>query len=98
MLHSAVWFKVAQEGKTGSGSSGQWASTYGFQRNNFTATVTIPENIRPGQYILRHEMYVLIDLPLKFAFFDTSNLLCHHYSMALHTGTKSFCSSFSVSP
>ncbi len=53
----AVWFKVAESGKT---SDGKWAATDGLYANNHIYTFTTPARLRPGQYIIRHEMYVSI--------------------------------------
>ncbi|KAF4593596.1 Esterase/lipase/thioesterase [Pleurotus pulmonarius] len=51
--NSAVWFKVAESGKT---SDGKWAATDGLYANNHIYTFTIPARLRPGQYIIRHEI------------------------------------------
>jgi hypothetical protein len=51
--HSAVWFKIDEMGKD---SSGRWAATDILPANNYIYTFTIPRNLRPGQYIIRHEM------------------------------------------
>ncbi|PGG98974.1 hypothetical protein AJ80_09429 [Polytolypa hystricis UAMH7299] len=45
---SAVWFKIAEDGKHADGS---WAST--------PYTFTIPQNLAPGNYIVRHELWAL---------------------------------------
>ena len=50
----AVWFKVDESGKT---ADGKWAATDILTENNSIYTFTIPKNLRPGQYIIRHEMY-----------------------------------------
>ena len=52
----AVWFKVAESGKT---ADGLWAATDILTENNSIYTFTIPATLKPGQYIIRHEMYVL---------------------------------------
>ena len=52
----AVWFKVAEAGKT---SDGKWAATDILTADNSIYTFTIPATLKPGQYIIRHEMYVL---------------------------------------
>ncbi|KAF8648194.1 hypothetical protein AX16_006333 [Volvariella volvacea WC 439] len=52
---SAVWFKIHHEGKT----NGKWASPDTLYANNHIYTVTIPRNLRPGQYIIRHEIIAL---------------------------------------
>lgn len=51
----AVWFKVAETGKT---SDGKWASTDILSADNSIYTFTVPATLEPGQYIVRHEMYV----------------------------------------
>ncbi|KAJ7135654.1 glycoside hydrolase [Mycena epipterygia] len=50
---SAVWFKVAQSGKT---AAGLWASTDLLTASNSIYSFTIPAKLKPGQYIIRHEM------------------------------------------
>ncbi|KAJ8075535.1 hypothetical protein PM082_021165 [Marasmius tenuissimus] len=58
---SAVWFKVAQAGKT---ADGKWAATDGLYATNSIYTFTIPKNLKAGQYIIRHERPTLSqDLP-----------------------------------
>jgi len=52
---SAVWFKIHEQGRT---AAGKWAATDILNANNGTVTVTIPKNLKAGQYILRHELYV----------------------------------------
>ncbi|KIM22087.1 glycoside hydrolase family 61 protein [Serendipita vermifera MAFF 305830] len=52
---SAVWFKVAQSGKS---SSGVWASTT-LINNKGIYSFTIPSGLAPGQYIIRHEIIAL---------------------------------------
>ncbi|KAJ3566748.1 hypothetical protein NP233_g6806 [Leucocoprinus birnbaumii] len=53
---SAVWFKVNEMGKD---SSGKWASTDILTANDSIYTFTIPKNLKPGQYIVRHEIIAL---------------------------------------
>ena len=53
MYDSAVWFKVAEEGKT---SDGEWAATDLLAASDSIYTFTIPPKLKPGQYIVRHEM------------------------------------------
>ncbi|KAI1376432.1 glycosyl hydrolase family 61-domain-containing protein [Hypoxylon crocopeplum] len=56
------WFKVAEMGQlelgTGSGSPGKWADDILFE-NNLTWIVTIPKELKPGGYVLRHELIAL---------------------------------------
>ncbi|KAJ8495135.1 hypothetical protein ONZ45_g12981 [Pleurotus djamor] len=53
---SAVWFKVDESGKT---ADGKWAATDILTANNSIYTFTIPRNLQPGQYIIRHEIIAL---------------------------------------
>ncbi|KAF8990714.1 glycoside hydrolase family 61 protein F [Cyathus striatus] len=53
---SAVWFKVAESGKT---SDGKWAATDLLTASNSIYTFTIPAKLKPGQYIIRHEIIAL---------------------------------------
>ncbi|PVF94305.1 glycoside hydrolase [Serendipita vermifera] len=52
---SAVWFKIAESGKS---SSGVWASDT-LIANNGIYSVKIPTGLAPGQYIIRHEIIAL---------------------------------------
>lgn len=52
----AVWFKIQEAGKT---SDGLWAATDILSANNEIASVTIPASLKPGQYIVRHEIIAL---------------------------------------
>ncbi|CDO76191.1 Auxilliary Activities Family 9 protein [Trametes cinnabarina] len=52
----AVWFKVAESGKT---ADGKWAATDLLSAANSIYTFTIPPNLQPGQYIIRHEIIAL---------------------------------------
>ncbi|KAI1178813.1 glycoside hydrolase [Nemania sp. FL0916] len=56
------WFKLAEVGQLelgpGEGTPGYWGSDELF-KTNFTWTVTIPANIKPGNYVLRHEILAL---------------------------------------
>lgn len=49
-MHSEVWFKVAESGKS---SSGVWAAT-DLINNNGVYSFTIPNGLKPGQYIIRY--------------------------------------------
>ncbi|KAF8884529.1 glycoside hydrolase family 61 protein [Infundibulicybe gibba] len=53
---SAVWFKVAQTGKT---SDGKWAATDLLTASKSIYTFTIPPKLKAGQYIIRHEIIAL---------------------------------------
>ncbi|KAI9067237.1 lytic polysaccharide monooxygenase [Trametes sanguinea] len=52
----AVWFKVAEAGKT---ADGKWAATDLLTAADSIYTFTIPPNLKPGQYIIRHEIIAL---------------------------------------
>ena len=52
-IKSAVWFKVAESGKT---ADRKWAATDLLTAANSIATFKIPASLQPGQYIIRHEM------------------------------------------
>lgn len=56
-MNRAVWFKVAQSGKT---AAGLWAATDLLTASNSIYSFTIPAKLKPGQYIIRHEMSVLL--------------------------------------
>ncbi|OBZ68228.1 hypothetical protein A0H81_11842 [Grifola frondosa] len=53
---AAVWFKVAEAGKT---ADGQWASTDELTATDSVYTFTVPPKLQPGQYIVRHEIIAL---------------------------------------
>ncbi|KAG7085943.1 hypothetical protein E1B28_003471 [Marasmius oreades] len=53
---SAVWFKIDESGKD---SDGVWAASDKLDANNGIYKVTIPKNLKPGQYIIRHEVIAL---------------------------------------
>ncbi|KAH6651553.1 Thermoascus Gh61 isozyme A, partial [Truncatella angustata] len=53
------FFKFTESGLvSGTGSTGTWASDE-LIANNFTQTFTIPESLKPGNYVLRHEIIAL---------------------------------------
>ncbi|KAF9556946.1 glycoside hydrolase family 61 protein [Agrocybe pediades] len=54
--NAAVWFKVAESGKT---SDGKWAATDLLTASNSIYTFTIPPKLKAGQYIVRHEIIAL---------------------------------------
>ncbi|KAI0075624.1 glycoside hydrolase [Panus rudis PR-1116 ss-1] len=54
--NAAVWFKVAESGKT---ADGKWAATDLLTASNSIYTFTIPPKLAPGQYIIRHEIIAL---------------------------------------
>jgi len=53
---SAVWFKIAQDGKD---SSGKWAAAEKLLASNGLYSVRIPPKLSPGQYLIRHEILAL---------------------------------------
>ncbi|KAI0743742.1 glycoside hydrolase family 61 protein F [Daedaleopsis nitida] len=54
--NSAVWFKIAEAGKT---ADGKWAATDLLSASNSIYTFTIPSKLKAGQYIVRHEIIAL---------------------------------------
>jgi len=52
---NAQWFKISQVGRQSNG--GDWVQQD--IMNGGTANVTLPSNIKPGQYIIRHEIIAL---------------------------------------
>ncbi|KXN80632.1 Polysaccharide monooxygenase Cel61a [Leucoagaricus sp. SymC.cos] len=60
----AVWFKVDEMGKD---SSGKWAATDILSANDNIYTFTVPKNLKPGQYIICHEIIALhAELPERW--------------------------------
>ncbi|EJC98256.1 glycoside hydrolase [Fomitiporia mediterranea MF3/22] len=53
---AAVWFKVAEAGKT---ADEKWAATDILSANDSIYTFTVPASLKPGQYIVRHEIIAL---------------------------------------
>ncbi|ORX96850.1 glycoside hydrolase [Clohesyomyces aquaticus] len=54
---STVWFKVAETGR--SGTSNTWGATPLMKNDNAGATYTIPSCLKPGYYLVRHEIIAL---------------------------------------
>ncbi|KAJ2923385.1 hypothetical protein H1R20_g13707, partial [Candolleomyces eurysporus] len=54
--NSAVWFKIDHSGKD---ASGRWAAAETLVANKGIYTTRIPPKLRPGQYIIRHEILAL---------------------------------------
>lgn len=52
----AVWFKVAQDGKH---ADGTWGVTPLMKNGNAGYTYTIPQCLKPGHYLVRHELIAL---------------------------------------
>ncbi|CAE6446610.1 unnamed protein product [Rhizoctonia solani] len=50
-----VWFKIDEAGL----DNGKWAATDVLLSQNGLWTVTIPQNLKPGQYLMRHEIIAL---------------------------------------
>ncbi|KAJ1300462.1 hypothetical protein OPQ81_005277 [Rhizoctonia solani] len=50
-----VWFKIDEAGL----ENGKWAATDVLLAQNGLWTVRIPENLQPGQYLIRHEIIAL---------------------------------------
>ncbi|KAK7193264.1 hypothetical protein DPSP01_008135 [Paraphaeosphaeria sporulosa] len=53
---SAVWFKIKEEGRTG--TTNTWGDTKLMQPGG-VATYTIPSCLKPGYYLVRHEIIAL---------------------------------------
>ncbi|KAF2469270.1 glycoside hydrolase [Lindgomyces ingoldianus] len=54
---SAVWFKIAEEGRTG--TTDTWGDTPLMKSGNAGASYTIPSCLKPGYYLVRHEIIAL---------------------------------------
>lgn len=53
------WFKIAQQGLiSGDIQNGLWAQKE-MMNNNYTWTVTVPEGLKGGAYLVRHELISL---------------------------------------
>ncbi|PSR74620.1 hypothetical protein PHLCEN_2v9686 [Hermanssonia centrifuga] len=52
---NAKWFKLDEDGY----DNGVWASTKLIQ-NNLSASTTIPADLKPGEYLIRHEIQVKV--------------------------------------
>jgi len=55
-VNELEFFKIAQDTVD---DSGVWANEHMINNNNMTWTATIPADIRPGRYIIRHEIAAL---------------------------------------
>lgn len=55
---SLRWSKISQTGLVTPGGIGTWA-TDNLIKTNFTATTTIPRNLKAGNYVIRHEIVAL---------------------------------------
>ena len=55
---SLSWAKISQGGLVSGSNPGTWVTDQ-LIRNNNTGTVTIPSNLAPGNYVLRHEIIAL---------------------------------------
>lgn len=59
---SLKWFKIKELGQleagAGSGQVGKWADDL-LLENDLTWTTTIPASLKPGNYVLRHELIAL---------------------------------------
>jgi hypothetical protein len=64
-LTSPIWFKVFQLGLiNGTWADPFWAQEYLFQGAPFS--VTIPEQLKPGRYLIRHEIIYILNSPQYF--------------------------------
>ncbi|KAJ7881366.1 glycoside hydrolase family 61 protein [Mycena olivaceomarginata] len=55
----AKWFKIAQVGRIPGDSDGTWFQNRIFETAGVAANVTLPNNIAPGAYLIRHEIIAL---------------------------------------
>ncbi|RMY36315.1 hypothetical protein D0865_13668, partial [Hortaea werneckii] len=58
----AVWFKIAEHGQNADGS---WATDPLTQPGNDGYTYTIPECLKPGHYVVRHELFAMHAAPTQ---------------------------------
>ncbi|RMY69375.1 hypothetical protein D0863_06485 [Hortaea werneckii] len=58
----AVWFKIAEQGQLPDGS---WATDPLTQPGNAGYTYTIPECLKPGHYVVRHELFAMHAAPTQ---------------------------------
>jgi len=54
---SASWFKIQEQGRVPGSTDNTWFMS--FMNSGAPANVTIPSNIAPGNYIIRHELIAL---------------------------------------
>jgi hypothetical protein len=52
---SLKWFKIKEGGLISGSNPGTWASDE-LMANSLTESVTVPSNIKPGNYVVRHEI------------------------------------------
>ncbi|KAI1497864.1 endoglucanase IV precursor [Biscogniauxia marginata] len=55
--NDAVWFKIAEEGR--SGTSNTWGDTRLMTSANAGVQYTVPDCLKPGYYLVRHEIIAL---------------------------------------
>lgn len=55
---SLRWTKISQGGLLKAGGNGHWV-TDDLIANKFTSSLTIPRNLKAGNYVLRHEIIAL---------------------------------------
>lgn len=55
---SLQWTKISEKGLISGSNPGTWAADQ-LISNGFSWTVTIPKNLKPGNYVLRHEIIAL---------------------------------------
>ncbi|KAJ7240389.1 glycosyl hydrolase family 61-domain-containing protein [Mycena haematopus] len=56
---NAKWFKIAQVGRIPGDSQGTWFQNFMYTTDGVPANVTLPANIAPGPYLIRHEIIAL---------------------------------------
>ena len=54
---STAWFKIDEQGETTNGDGSTWAQAA--LTTGSPATVTLPDNIEAGNYLIRHEIIAL---------------------------------------
>ncbi|KAF7303578.1 hypothetical protein MIND_00587100 [Mycena indigotica] len=55
----AKWFKIDQVGRIPGDKDGNWFQNRIFVQPNVAANVTLPSNLAPGNYLIRHEIIAL---------------------------------------
>ncbi|KAF7304393.1 hypothetical protein HMN09_00841400 [Mycena chlorophos] len=56
---TAEWFKISQLGRIPNDPNGDWYQNNIYIQANVTTNVTLPSNIAPGNYLVRHEIIAL---------------------------------------
>ncbi|KAF8205962.1 glycosyl hydrolase family 61-domain-containing protein [Mycena galopus ATCC 62051] len=56
---TAKWFKIAEVGRIPGDAQGTWFQNFLFSADGVPANATLPDNIAPGPYLIRHEIIAL---------------------------------------